>query len=1071
MAIIDFYEIGANQIFNNKFTGYAYLHFDAVTYFYRYVEWKKGIDGDIKKGTEYYTHFAKGLISGDATGLSKTTLYYWRFCIRVGAVTSYTDWNSVTTNTYKTYVFLPTDPYYNLQTLKAVSDDYSTAHNAASGSMIETNQIGQQKWSTQFRIFRSPGIWDTTGIISAGVVSVALCGTHLGALIADFKIVVQSGQPDFPHVPVVGADYNKNNYGGIGGESETLVAGRGGYSFNLPLGGDFLNWIQNGLTKLMLRSSKELAASPPTGSDEHILAWPVYLMVECLPPSVSIISFENSTEYTNRYKITGNVTAHGGQALIGTGYAYNMSDPDKPSNPSYIANTELGVFERDNIYLQYRGWKYYVFACAYNGQYGYSNSIEFWTPVKVYTYSPLNVTYNSAYLRGKLTNYQATILSMGFEYYEDGHPEEVQTVYYTPIKSSGDFWKTYAVFKGSTTYHYRAFAEDSWGRQYGPEVEFTTLTPPPPTVTNVGATNSSVYARTVLTGEISGIFGTIVERGFEYKIQEEEPATEDTGTEVKETKDAGFADGEYSLRNKELYDQQYIADNIVWWFRAYCKDDAEEPNKYVANSWMKNLPTVETGWNITGVMLSVGDPEEEGYIRGNFKVAGNHTSLYDIWSNILIIGSTGNDGAYTVNSSTYNEVAEETTITVNQPVVDATVNGIIAISNIDYNKADGNGNIVSKGASDLTERGFEVKHEYSGRLPDSWKFEIGGFEGEPEQVIVHDDFGVTIIDFYWAGTLIKTVINTYEVEEGHFNLAIGRMVLGWPIMDDCLVEGKNYKCRAFASNEFGRSHGEEIDFSTPARTYFSENPPTTGEISIIKNEIIGNLPVGITVSRRGFRYGTTEAADEFDVHEDGSFTNGPYSAMLVDLLPDTTYYIYAYIVVNGIVYEGNLEIITTDPEGTEDEDEYPTPHYSPHGQDYREVETKVFAEVLASVGIIDFSGGKKTLPIDNHLIQTNSNAKTIADNYLDRFKLAKTRMTVTYPTPLPFEREDTVNFSFGELLFKKDGQGVALFKEDGEGSSVLMDQITMIIKKINSVSLTKTEESIEYSAVLDLEHE
>jgi len=988
-TIIDFYEIGANQICNNKFYGYAYLHFDVSTPFYFYMEWKKGIDGDVIKGSETYRTFAKGILGREATGCAKTTEYYWRICVRVADVTSYTDWNSVTTNTYMTYAFLTTDPYYNLQTLRAESDDYSAAHNAASGSMIETNQIGQQKWSTTFRIYRSPGIWDTTGIIPGGIASVALCGYHLGVLIASFKIVVQSGQPDFPHVPVVGGDYNKNNYGEIGGESETLVAGKGGYSFNLPLGEGFLNWIQNGLTKLMLRSSKELAASAPTASDEHIMAWPVYLMVECLPPSVSIISFENSTEYTGKYKITGNATAHGGKALIGTGYAYNMSDPEVPSNPSYIANTELGIFERDNIFLSYRGWKYYIWACAYNGQYGYSdNCIEFMTPVKVQTYSALNVTYNSAYLRGKLTNYQATILSMGYEYYEDGHPEEVNTAYYTPIKSSGDFWKTYEIFKGSTKYYYRAFAEDSWGRQYGAWVEFTTLTPPPPTVTNIGAENNRVFARTVLTGEISGIFGTIVERGFEYKIQDVEPGSEDTGTEVKETNAEGFEDGEYSLRNKELYDQQYIADNIVWWFRAYCKDDAEEPEKFVASSWMKNLPTVTTQ----------------------------------------------------------------------------------DMTNIDYNKADGNGNISSKGASDLTRRGFEVKHEYSGSYRNSWKFDIAGFEGELECVYVLDDLRI-VIDIRWEGELIKTAPETYELELGAYVITIGQMIFGWPLANDCLIEGKSYKCKAFASNEFGTVYGDEVEFSTPPRIYLTDDTPTVGELTVIKNEIIGNLPEGVTASRRGFRYGTTEAADEFDVHENGNFTNGPYSMMLTDLLPDTTYYIYAYIVVQGIVYEGSMETLTTDPEGAEDEDEYPTPHYSPHGQDYREMSTKVFAEALASQGIIDFSGGKKTLPISNHLIQTNSNAKTIADDYLNRFKLAKTRMEVTFPTPLPFEREDTIDFSFGELLFKENGQGVAHFKEDGEGAAVLMDQITMIIKKINSVGLVKTEESIDYVAILDLEHE
>lgn len=393
-----------------------------------------------------------------------------------------------------------------------------------------------------------------------------------------------------------------------------------------------------------------------------------------------------------------------------------------------------------------------------------------------------------------------------------------------------------------------------------------------------------------------------------------------------------------------------------------------------------------------------------------------------------------------------------------------------AMSSINYNKADGNGNVTSIGASELTGRGFEVKHEYSGSYRDSWRFEIAGFEGELESEATEGAGGV-ITDFYWAGELIKTVIEIVGLALGAYIITVGEMEFGWPVMDDCLIDGKAYKCIAYASNEFGTAYGDEVDFSTWARTCLTSFAPVIAPGSIIKNEDIGCLPIGITASRRGFRYGTTEAADEFDVHENGSFTNGPYSTMLPDLLPDTTYYIYAYIVVNGITYEGSLETLTTDAEDTEDSDEYPTPHFSPSGQDYREIETKVFAEVLASQGIIDFSGGKKTLSLTNHLIQTNPDAKTIADGYLNRFKLAKTRMNVSYPTPLPFEREDTIDFSYGALLFKNDDEGITHFKEDGEGMSVLMDQITMIIKQINNVGLIKTQTSIEYVADLDLEHE
>ncbi|GAJ05169.1 unnamed protein product, partial [marine sediment metagenome] len=148
-------------------------------------------------------------------------------------------------------------------------------------------------------------------------------------------------------------------------------------------------------------------------------------------------------------------------------------------------------------------------------------------------------------------------------------------------------------------------------------------------------------------------------------------------------------------------------------------------------------------------------------------------------------------------------------------------------------------------------------------------------------------------------------------------IIVGQVSLGgWPVADDCLIEGKSYTCRAFASNEFGRVYGEEVDFSTTPRTYLDEDfEETVGETTVVENERIENLPAGVIASRRGFRYGTTEAADEFDVHENGSFGNESYSMMLPDLLPGTTYYVVAYIVVDGIVYEGEMRTKTTDSEG------------------------------------------------------------------------------------------------------------------------------------------------------------
>lgn len=595
------------------------------------------------------------------------------------------------------------------------------------------------------------------------------------------------------------------------------------------------------------------------------------------------------------------------------------------------------------------------------------------------------LTSSKVVFSANLVNGSGKCVMRGFQFYDVDTPGTIRNITYSAeYYDSGVYQRTQETnIVPDNIYMVRPKAQNAVELVYGEWVEFSTF---PVGIQNVRAENSSVFARTLLYGEITELPGSgvlIVERGFEYLIQDNEPADGDSGTEVKELNPSGFAFEEYSLRNKELYDTE---EDTVWWFRAYCIDDAA--NKTVATSWMKNLPTVTTQ----------------------------------------------------------------------------------AVDVINYNKADGNGTIISKGASDLIERGFEVKYIFSDKLPKSWRFDIAGFEGELECVYVTNYLSV-VTDILWQGDLIKTVLETAGLVIGIYVITVGQMILGWPLADDCLIEGKDYKCKAFASNEFGRVYGEEVSFSTLSRTFVSESAPTVGETTVFDHATIDNLPEGVTASRRGFRYGTTEAADEFDVHEDGSFTNGPYSLLKSDLLPDTTYYSVPYIVVDGTTYEGDSVTIITDPEGLEDEDEYPTPHFSPHGQDYREISTKVFAEVSASQGIIDFSGGKKTLPITNHLIQANLNARTIAGNYLDRFKLAKTRMEVQFPTPLPFEREDTVDFSYGVLLFKEDDEGIVFFKEDGEGVSVLMDQISMIIKKINSVGLTKTEESIEYVAELDLEHE
>ena len=188
--------------------------------------------------------------------------------------------------------------------------------------------------------------------------------------------------------------------------------------------------------------------------------------------------------------------------------------------------------------------------------------------------------------------------------------------------------------------------------------------------------------------------------------------------------------------------------------------------------------------------------------------------------------------------------------------------------------------------------------------------------------------------------------------------------------------------------------------------------------------------------------------------------------MIPDLEPETTYYIVSYIIVEGTVYEGEMEIITTEPE--KEDDEFPTPYFGPKGQDYRKVEIKIKAEAIASQGIIDYVGEKKSLPVNNHLIQTNRKAKTIAENYLTSFQLPRMKMVASYPNPLPIERRDEVQYSKSTVKFKDDGLGVIKFKDDGLGVYKYFRRLVMTVRKINS-NLLLSENSLDFEASLELE--
>jgi hypothetical protein len=80
----------------------------------------------------------------------------------------------------------------------------------------------------------------------------------------DFLLTIQNGQPVYPHNPLQTGDYAKSHYSGNGGYLNTVNFVNGRNNITLTS----LNWInRNGITKLCLRSNRDINGTIPTGNE------------------------------------------------------------------------------------------------------------------------------------------------------------------------------------------------------------------------------------------------------------------------------------------------------------------------------------------------------------------------------------------------------------------------------------------------------------------------------------------------------------------------------------------------------------------------------------------------------------------------------------------------------------------------------------------------------------------------------------------------------------------------------------------------------------------------------------
>nr|WP_319510454.1 MBG domain-containing protein [uncultured Draconibacterium sp.] len=175
----------------------------------------------------------------------------------------------------------------------------------------------------------------------------------------------------------------------------------------------------------------------------------------------------------------------------------------------------------------------------------------------VTTNSASSISSTGATLGGNVTNDGgATVTSRGIAYATSSNP----TSGVAAGSGTGSFSQTVSGLSPGTTYYARAYATNSVGTAYGPQISFTTQSYTPPSVTT-NATTSIGKTTATFNGYVNNTGGQNVTRGFQYST-----SSSFSGA-VTRTLSGTQATGSFS------YSQTGLAGSTRYYVRAWARND------------------------------------------------------------------------------------------------------------------------------------------------------------------------------------------------------------------------------------------------------------------------------------------------------------------------------------------------------------------------------------------------------------------------------------------------------------------------------------------------------------------
>ena len=385
-------------------------------------------------------------------------------------------------------------------------------------------------------------------------------------------------------------------------------------------------------------------------------------------------------------------------------------------------------------------------------------------------------------------------------------------------------------------------------------------------VTDVTTNSAQVHCNVTLDGGAS-----VLDRGVAYDTY---PNPKATGTRCK----AGTGTGKYSCNLTDL------EDNKKYYVRAYARNEVGiEYGKEISFTTIKELylPKVSTGEitdilptsaTISGLIVNDGGAEitecgivwstSENPTISNDKVIAEDTSeVFQCELTELQEQTTYFVRAYAINEKGA-AYGEEVSFTTRAKTV-ATVTTSTP-TNVSSTSAKIDGNVTNDGGTSVTERGV-----------------------------------------CYSTNANPTTSNT-KITSGS-----GTGPFTCDLTD--LQEETTYYARAYAVNEKGTAYGEEISFTTRAKTVATVTTSTPTSVSSTSAKINGNVTDdgGTSVTERGVCYSTDANPTTSNTKITSGSGTGSFTCNLTDLQKGTTYYARAYAVNEKGTAYGEVVSFTT----------------------------------------------------------------------------------------------------------------------------------------------------------------